>query len=356
MNHQDNLALNWQRLTCAEESDQEGEGLAFVFPRGGAGQFVTKQGTHRLAAGDILVFHRGAGCKIMAQDNAAEFNFFIFSVFFEHLLPLFASKEIALLHAITEGLKTPKIHPVSSPLAAACHRLLDIIPPQINLDHRGQLIRIAATLLCEEFSEIMSQPGDASRPENQVTRIFQRLSAADLIKLSVDELAGRFNCSRRHLNRLFHQHFGVSVVALKMEMRLLKAISLLRDANVKITSVAEQCGFNHLGPFNTCFKRRFGTSPGNWRKSTLQTHARSDRDSQQTVNLPGGQREATPVMACMAGKIANGDVILEELKRRNLVFGFKTPEDHNGHALTEMRTRGNVSSRTETVGQPTLSE
>jgi hypothetical protein len=29
--------------------------------------------------------------------------------------------------------------------------------------------------------------------------------------------------------------------------------------------VAEKCGFNHLGLFNTCFKKRFGTSPGQWR-------------------------------------------------------------------------------------------
>ncbi len=30
----------------------------------------------------------------------------------------------------------------------------------------------------------------------------------------------------------------------------------------KVINVATQCGFNHLGLFNTCFKRRFGISPG----------------------------------------------------------------------------------------------
>jgi transcriptional regulator GlxA family with amidase domain len=103
-----------------------------------------------------------------------------------------------------------------------------------------------------------------------MVQVFEKLSASELINLSVGELADRFSCSRRHLNRLFHQHFGVSVAALRMEMRMLKAISLLRDADVKIINVAEQCGFNHLGLFNTCFKRRFGTSPGQWRKSTIR--------------------------------------------------------------------------------------
>jgi AraC-like DNA-binding protein len=86
----------------------------------------------------------------------------------------------------------------------------------------------------------------------------------------VGELADKFSCSRRHLNRLFHQHFGFSVAALRMEMRLLKAVSLLREPDAKVINVAEQCGFNHLGLFNICFKRRFGNSPGQWRKLTSQ--------------------------------------------------------------------------------------
>jgi AraC-like DNA-binding protein len=95
------------------------------------------------------------------------------------------------------------------------------------------------------------------------------------LTLSVGDLAGKFSCSRRHLNRLFHLHFGFSVAALRMEMRLLKAVSLLRNPSLKVISVAQQCGFNHLGLFNTCFKRRFGSSPGQWRKTGLQSSGQS---------------------------------------------------------------------------------
>jgi hypothetical protein len=51
-----------------------------------------------------------------------------------------------------------------------------------------------------------------------------------------------------------------------MEMRLVRAAACLRNEHAKVISVAEQCGFHHLGLFNTSFKRRFGTSPGQWRK------------------------------------------------------------------------------------------
>ena len=101
--------------------------------------------------------------------------------------------------------------------------------------------------------------------EDHMLRVFEQLSSHQLLNLSVEELSQKFGCSRRHLSRLFHQRFGLSVATLRMEMRLLKASSLLRDPGVKVINVAEQCGFNHLGLFNTCFKRRFGMTPGLWR-------------------------------------------------------------------------------------------
>jgi AraC-like DNA-binding protein len=334
LNKQDHLSLRLERLKSLEELDQNGEGLVFLFPKGGIGKFTSKMATHRLLPGDILAFNGAAGSKVAVCDNKGEFLFWTFSVCFENLLPLFASDEICLLHNITEGFKAAKIYPACSPLAAECQRLLGVVPPQFNLDHRGQLIRIAATILSVEFKEGLSQRSGYVRTEDHMVQVFEKLSASDLINLSVGELASRFSCSRRHLNRLFHKHFGVSVSALRMEMRLLKAISLLRDANMKIIHVAEQCGFNHLGLFNTCFKRRFGNSPGQWRKSTVQAGNVPARklenkpvSSLQSTGLwpLGGQVEGphSAVVMAFASKITDGATIMEDLKRRDIMFGDK---------------------------------
>jgi hypothetical protein len=119
-----------------------------------------------------------------------------------------------------------------------------------------------------------------------------------------------------------------------MEMRLLKAVSLLRDADAKIINVADQCGFNHLGLFNTCFKRRFGMSPGQWRKSKIQSEGASARKLENkartkcpllaTGSCPlGGKIEGfhPAAMSTIAGKFSGGPNILEDLKRRDLTFG-----------------------------------
>jgi AraC-like DNA-binding protein len=342
LNNQDHLSLRLARLKSSEELDLKGEALNFVFAKNGTGKFTSVKATHRLSPKDILVFDGTTGGKVGVLDNHGDFHFWTFSVCFENLLPLFASNEISLLHNLTESLKAAKLYPASNPLAAECQRLLDLVPAQFNLDHRGQLIRIAASILAAEFQAVQSQRGDLTGVEDHMTQVFEKLSASDLINLSVGELADRFSCSRRHLNRLFHQHFGVSVAALRMEMRLLKAVSLLRDANAKIINVAEECGFNHLGLFNTCFKRRFGTSPGQWRKLAIQTVSspldkvgggKPAKNSARAAGLFPENRKfdgtSPAVMNAFASKITGGAEILQDLKRRDLAFG--TPAPANRH-------------------------
>lgn len=317
MNQQNQLMLRLARLKFPEGMDLEGDYLVFLFCKGGTGEYSSRSVTHRLRPGDILVFNASGGSKLSVfEHKAAEFLFWSFSVRFENLLPLFSGEEISLLHHITENFRVGRVYPATTAVAVDCQKLLEVVPPQFNLDHRGQLVRIAATILSVEFKDALAKWNGGSRANDHLVQVFEQLSASELISLSVCELASRFNCSRRHLNRLFHQHFGISVAALRMEMRLLKAISLLRDGEAKVINVAEQCGFNHLGLFNICFKRRFGTSPGQWRKLSLEKGAAENKVN-GSLTCPmhysglcplAGQPEASPppVASGFASKIVNG--------------------------------------------------
>jgi two-component system response regulator YesN len=100
--------------------------------------------------------------------------------------------------------------------------------------------------------------------------MFEELSATEFSTLSVEDMAHKFGYSRRHLNRLFHEQFGCSITSLRMEKRLMKALALLRDPELRIYDVAKQCGFSHLGLFHTSFKKRFAKSPGECRMAAAQ--------------------------------------------------------------------------------------
>jgi len=262
---QEYLILRLIRLRVHEEWTHKGAGLALIFPKGGAGSYISGTVNHRIGPGDALVVDGAAGGKLCPHDRAddkGEIAFWTFSVCLEHLFPLFAGHEISMLQSVSELFKGAKVYPAQSAVAKECHKVLSEVSPRFDLEHRSQLLRGVAAILAEEFKSAQTQRIGFVRVEEHMIQVFENLSSRELLTSSVGELAGKFGCSRRHLNRLFHQHFGFSVAALRMEMRLLKAVSLLREPDAKVINIAEQCGFNHLGLFNTCFKRRFGNSPG----------------------------------------------------------------------------------------------
>jgi AraC-like DNA-binding protein len=268
---EDHFKLRLVRLQPAEQwvnqSRNEDE-FTFVFIKGGFAKYVFPNATQRIVPGNILVFTKHSVGKLYAEEKS-ECVFATFSLLFEHLFPLFGSNEIGLLHNVMNNFKAGKIFSPGGAVAVECQPILEIAYTQPRLQQRSQLLRIVAAILSEEFKSIHTQRSGMGWAEDHMIQVFEKLSSTELLKLSVDELASKFSCSRRHLNRLFHQHFGLSITALRMEIRLLKAVSLLRNPREKVINVAEQCGFNHLGLFNTCFKKRYGTSPGQWRKLSL---------------------------------------------------------------------------------------
>ncbi len=268
---QDHLTLRLVRLKSSQEWSPEHEGVCLVFPTGGGARHAAgKNGSVlQIEAGDVLLLSQHAPGRLQVGQRG-EFIFWCFTFSVEHLFPLFASEEIALLQSVVEGLKGAKLYPAAGAASIECHRLIQSAPPQVNLEHRSHLLRIASVVLANEFNAVRRQRVGFVRADEHLMQVFETLSAEELLTLSVTELAKKFGCSRRHLTRLFHQYFGLSVGALRMEMRLIKAIALLRDPDAKIINVAERCGFNHLGLFNTCFRKRFGVSPGQWRKTAGQ--------------------------------------------------------------------------------------
>jgi AraC-like DNA-binding protein len=263
---QDYLALRLVNLKEPQSLCIKKDGLWFILVKEGMGRFATGLDSQSLVPGDILVVPGIQGGELCAAQGH-EFLFSIFTLNLENIFPLLANHEIPLLENIEKAFKGLRLYPAQSRIAQECHRLLSNTPPQINLEHRIQLLCIVAAILGQEINSVQTQRVGFVRVEEHMVQVFDKLSAQDILTMSVGELSAEFGCSRRHLNRLFQQHFGFSVAALKMEMRLMRAVSLLRDPNIKIINVAEQCGFNHLSLFNICFKRRFGSTPSQWRKS-----------------------------------------------------------------------------------------
>jgi transcriptional regulator GlxA family with amidase domain len=86
--------------------------------------------------------------------------------------------------------------------------------------------------------------------------------------LSLNDLASVVAVSPRHLIRLFKQETNQPPMEFLINLRLAKARELLRTPGKRVTDVCGEVGYSSLSHFVRLFKRRFGVTPGRYRRSS----------------------------------------------------------------------------------------
>lgn len=95
-------------------------------------------------------------------------------------------------------------------------------------------------------------------------------------KLTVEDLAARFNLSVRTLGRRFHQQTGLSPLKWILSARIRRSQQLLESTALSIEEVATAAGFESASAFRDRFHRQVGASPSTWRN----TYSRARRVSE----------------------------------------------------------------------------
>ena len=84
--------------------------------------------------------------------------------------------------------------------------------------------------------------------------------------LSLDDVARAVGLSSFHLMRVFRRAIGVTPHQYLMRVRLLRAMTLLRDTAQPVTAIAYEAGWSDLSNFTRTFRRDVGCSPGDFRR------------------------------------------------------------------------------------------
>lgn len=169
-------------------------------------------------------------------------------------------------------------------------RLLTQMPEAGTIEHRCQLLQILIRVIDLLRVKLGSLPETSAEVPHRVAHVIDKLAEGQLQELSVEELARRCGCSRRHLSRIVQERFGCTVSALKGRLRLEKAAVLLQDPESKVINVAMDCGFNHLGLFSSKFKERFGDTPAQWRKK-LRSRGSQSADTERITRSGRGDNK-----------------------------------------------------------------
>ncbi|MCD0064064.1 helix-turn-helix transcriptional regulator, partial [Streptococcus agalactiae] len=85
--------------------------------------------------------------------------------------------------------------------------------------------------------------------------------------ITVEEIAKSCNLNRHYFCRLFREQTNSSPQQFLIQYRLSKACALLKNRNLNLSDIAEQIGYSNQFNFSAAFKRQYGISPRQWRKT-----------------------------------------------------------------------------------------
>lgn len=272
-------------------------GWTFLLVRDGTASIASAALSRPMKAGDTLVVAGATAATLepirsvaffayrppSAPAADAGFSCSYFRFFPDRLNEILNRSERRLLKTVERQLGGVMHHPAGSEFARRFQAIAKLQRVPVNLAHRSQLLQLVSSWLTEstvasniaECEEDIEDPLDMGA-ETRVAGVLRHMPRELILGLSIDEVAQRCGCSRRHLNRIAKKHLGYSFVQFRLEARLERATELLRDSNSKIIDVAMESGFNHLSTFSARFRAKYSTSPRRWR--ALAASGRASRD------------------------------------------------------------------------------
>lgn len=130
---------------------------------------------------------------------------------------------------------------------------------------KGLLFQMLFQVITHHTVESESRPDQKKALEKVklvLTYVHENYSRA----ITIEEIAGVCHYSKSHFMKFFKEAMGVGFVRYLNDYRLGIASQSLLLESEGILEVAGSCGFENLSYFNRVFKRKYGMSPGQFRK------------------------------------------------------------------------------------------
>ena len=113
------------------------------------------------------------------------------------------------------------------------------------------------------------QPQERAKPLPPVwlSRLREDAENWDSLKNAPHRLHAHCKCHPSHLCKSFQHFYGETPTEFINRLRLRQAVRLLNEPDAKVTAVAAELGFESLSHFHRLFKRHYGLTPAEYRRS-----------------------------------------------------------------------------------------
>ena len=245
------------------------EDAEFVYIKKGAGIIIIDGSEHQVSAGDIAFILPGRVHGIFQKDDISmEYENILFDTkmfsstqddFYDTFLLPFFESAVEIPHIFRPGVTGYE----------SIRRYLD---SNDNISsHRegawGIAIKGNMYLLLFNLVTIYEKRIDSSR-EKKIDRLKPVIKYVELHysePITISQMASLTGFSESHFMRFFKDVFGVSFITYLNDYRLSMAARLLLSTEDTVLDIAQQVGYENLSLFNRQFKRKYSSTPREYR-------------------------------------------------------------------------------------------
>ena len=155
------------------------------------------------------------------------------------------------------------IKDIPTPIAAELfNNVVKAYESSINspLEVKSQIFSLLS-LICKEKVLIDNKRFDIIRNGIEL------IESNALSNVSIEEIAKSCNVSSGYFRRLFKEYSGKSPVEYRIDLRLEIAKRMLENGEAKLEYISDTLGFESVSYFCKIFKKKYGITAGNFRKS-----------------------------------------------------------------------------------------
>jgi len=177
---------------------------------------------------------------------------------------------VMVIKTAVKEINANRVHPVVVDLSNLNYDLLD----KETLEEMHQLLLDA----CMEIGDKMRQTeADGTALLAETIKEIVARNYADM-NLSLPSIADTLKMSTTYLGRIFRNHEMLSLSEYINEVRLNEALKLLEETEISVNEVMERAGFSNQSHFFKLFKKKFSTTPKEYRtkKSMSRTLNRTE--------------------------------------------------------------------------------
>lgn len=251
------------------------EDIEIIVIKKGCGIVTVDLISYTVSAGDLVLIFSGQLHSIMQKGQLCmEYENILFRSDFlrasgedlcydRFLFPLFSGNfpVSPVIHAQSDHYEQ-LIHLIES-----IDHYCDLQPYAYQMAVKAHLFQFFYTLISS--NQEGKTPAVRKKSLEKMKQILSYVAENFAHEITIEDISSHCYYSKSYFMKFFKESMGISFIQYLNDYRLEAAVRLLTATSDNICDIALDTGFENLSYFNRCFKKKYGITPGAYRKMQL---------------------------------------------------------------------------------------